>query len=419
MAKSIQQLPDLAHADWLTSPALKSVFQALGGSDEVRVVGGAVRNFLLGQAVADIDLATTHSAEEIICRAEKAGIKAVATGGQHGTVSLIVKQQGETHVYEVTPLRIDVETDGRRAIVAPTQNWALDAQRRDFYINALYCDETGKIYDFVGGLDDVQAHKVRFIGKADDRIKEDYLRILRFFRFSAFYTKGVLDAEGLAACRAQKDHLTELSAERIKQEMFKLLVAPFAREVIEKMVERRVMEKILPGQIDTENLARLVAVERELALPGCTVLRLAALAGGEGQQMKGWGRQLKLSNKESAALTDMSCHVSAFSSHLVAAAQKALLYRLGAETYKHCAILAWSLEAKSADAPAWKHLIDLANRWPVPVFPLGGADVMALGVAKGPRIGEILSTLEQDWIETGFEADAPKLLELLKTITRQ
>jgi len=166
MTVSKHQLPSLADRDWLKSPALRSVFQLLGGGEQVRVVGGAVRDALLGETAGDIDLATIHSAEEIMTRAEQAGIKAVATGGVHGTVSLVIPEGDKHHVYEVTPLRIDVETDGRRAIVAPTQNWAEDAHRRDFSINALYCDDGGKVYDFVGSYDDVLARsEERRVGK--------------------------------------------------------------------------------------------------------------------------------------------------------------------------------------------------------------------------------------------------------------
>jgi len=412
----MKQLPNLAGADWLNSPALKSVFSLLGSCDEVRVVGGAVRNGLLGEAVGDIDLATVHSADEIMARAGRAGIKAVATGGEHGTVSLIVTESGKKCVYEVTPLRIDVETDGRHAIVAPTQNWALDAQRRDFYINALYCDAAGRIYDFVDAYADVRARRVRFIGSANQRIEEDFLRILRFFRFSAAYAKGALDGRGLAACIAQKDGLKRLSAERVKHEMFKLLAAPYANEVVAPMVANRILAACLPGRIRPEYLGNLVEIERELHLDATALLRLAALAGVDGGVMKLWARHLKLSNKERACLAAWEGHVSAFSSNLEENSQKVLLYKLGVETFTHCAVLAWCLDTGKADMPAWKKLISLARRWPVPVFALSGRDVLALGARPGPEIGQILSRLEREWINAGFDGDASHLKERLKTM---
>lgn len=414
MANSQNQLPDLAGAKWLESPALRSVFSLLGGSEEVRVVGGAVRDALLGETLGDIDLATVHSAHEIMCRAERAGIKAVATGGDHGTVSLIVMKSGKNYVYEVTPLRIDVETDGRHAMVAPTQSWALDAHRRDFYINALYCDEAGKVYDFVDGLGDILNRQVRFIGTASHRIEEDFLRILRFFRFSATYTNGVLDSTGLTACIDGKEGLSQLSGERVKQEMFKLLVAPFALEVIRPMVESRIMEKALPGAVDLECLANLIGIDGKLDQPTRALPRLAALAGVEAGQMEAWGRHLKLSNKEKAYLSNVGQHVSAFSVDHEESAQKNLLYSLGDEIFRQCAVLAWSLAGENEGVQAWKNLIALPERWQAPVFPLKGTDVLALGVSAGPRIGEILSQLEQSWIDAGFEWDASELAARLK-----
>jgi len=404
----------LTGADWLNSQALKSVFSLLGNHDEVRVVGGAVRDALLGEAVGDIDLATVHRPEEIMRRAQNAGIRAVATGGDHGTVSLIVVHANRTHVFEVTPLRIDVETDGRHAVTAPTQSWKLDAQRRDFFINALYCDESGTVHDPVDGYGDVVARRVRFIGEASQRIEEDYLRILRFFRFSALYGKGLLDAQGLAACIAGKQGLMQLSAERIKKEIFKLLEAPFASKVIRQMVDAGIMDNILPGRVLPEGFAGLVKIE-----PGTDVLsRLAVLASGDGELMMTWGKRLKLSKKEAAYLTSLGRHVEAFSSTLDELAQKVLFYRLGETTYRQCAVLAWSLEGEAADVCAWEKIVTLPQRWQAPAFSPTGADVLALGLGAGPQVGEVLSQLEQEWIEAGFEWGTDEQMAQLKTIVQ-
>jgi len=414
----IKQLPGLSSADWLKSPALKSVFSLLGSHDEVRVVGGAVRNALLGEAVGDIDLATVHSAEEITRRAESAGLKTVATGRGHGTVSLIVAHADRTHVFEVTPLRIDIETDGRHAVTAPTPSWKLDAQRRDFYINALYCDEDGTVYDPVDGFDDVLQRRVRFIGSASQRIEEDYLRILRFFRFSALYAKGVLEAQGLAACIAHKDGLSQLSAERIKNEMFKLVMAPFASVVIHRMVEVGVMDKILPGYVKPECFTNLVKIEQKMKFCTDALPRLAALAGGDAELMEIWRKNLKLPNKEMAFLADLGRHAGAFSPTLEEPAQKALLYRLGEKIYRQCAVVAWSLEGQSADVSVWKKIVMLPQRWQAPVFLPAGADILALGVKAGRQVGEVLSQLEQEWIEAGFVWDAKEQMAQLKTIVQ-
>ncbi len=411
---SIKQLPSLAGADWLKSPALKSVFSLLGTPDEVRVVGGAVRDALMVEAVGDIDVATVHKPEEIMRRAENAGIKAVATGGDHGTVSLIVVQGDKAHVFEVTPLRIDVETDGRHAVTAPTQSWELDAQRRDFSINALYCDESGTVYDLVDGYGDVQARRVRFIGSAMQRIEEDYLRILRFFRFSALYGKGTLEAQGLAACIASKQGLAKLSAERIKKEMFKLVMAPFASAIIERMVAVEVMGEILPGQVLSQGFANLVKIE-----PGAdALLRLAVLAGGDAELMMRWARRLKLSKKETACLASLGRHVVAFSSTLEEVAQKVLLYRLGEKLYRQCVVVAWSLEGLSTDVSMWKKMVTLPQRWPVPVFSPSGEDVLSLGLEAGPQVGEVLLQLEQEWIDAEFKWDAQEQMAQLKTVVQ-
>ncbi len=416
MCPHAKQLPSLADRNWLHSPALCSVFSLLGGRNEVRVVGGAVRNSLLGEEIGDVDLATIHSADEIMRRAEGADIKTVATGGEHGTVSLVVCVDDVNYVYEVTPLRIDVETDGRHAVVASTQNWALDAQRRDFYINALYCDEAGQIYDFVGGYEDVLARRVRFIGSAHMRIEEDYLRILRFFRFSALYANGKLDAEGLAACIALKDGMSRLSAERIKHEVFKLLVAPFALEVVTRMVETGIMEKTLPGPVDLACFTNLISNEREMGQKPNALRRLAALAGVNAACMELWSGVLRLSKKESLFLVEAGRQTSAFSTDLAEAAQKALLYKLGSRKYQEFAVLAWSLAGHNADKSAWKKLINLPQRWQVPEFTPSGADVLALGVASGPKVGQILSQLEQEWIDAGFAWDTSEFEARLKMI---
>lgn len=404
----------LAGADWLNSQALKSVFSLLGNHDEVRVVGGAVRDALFGAEVGDIDLATVHEPEEIMRRAENAGIRAVATGGDHGTVSLIVVDADRTHVFEVTPLRIDVETDGRHALTAPTQSWKLDAQRRDFTINALYCDESGRVYDPVDGFGDVVAGRVRFIGLARQRIEEDYLRILRFFRFSAVYGKGALDAQGLAACIDRKHGLAQLSAERVKKELFKLLVAPFASAVIERMVDIGVMGEVLPGQVLPQGVANLIGIDPNAD----ALLRLAVLAGGDTELLMTWAKRLKLSKKEIACLASLGRHIEAFTSTLEEIAQKVLLYQLGENTYRQCAVLAWSLEGETADVCAWEKIVTLPQRWQVPVFSPTGADVLALGLEAGPQVGNILSQLEQEWIKAGFEWDADEQMVRLKTIVQ-
>lgn len=416
MVKSPKKLPDLQNADWLHAPASQLVLAFLGGGDEVRVVGGAVRNHLLGQRVNDIDLATVHSAEEIMSRAKIAGIKAVATGGGHGTVTLIVRNTTGKHVFEVTPLRVDVATDGRRAVVEPTGDWALDAQRRDFTLNALYCDGAGQLYDYVDGYGDVMARKVRFIGAARHRIEEDYLRILRFFRFSAIYANGVLEADGLAASISCRAGISGLSAERVKQELFKILEAPFASDILRKMVDCEIMELVLSGQTDIKSFTRLSVIEDSLNFPARAILRLAILARGNEQLLALWGKRLKLSGKESKRLGELASGVSDFQPNLSETELKRLLYHLGEEKYTQCVLLVWGLADAPSDSLRWLDFLDLPNKWQAPVFPLKGADVLALGVDSGPQIGLILSRLEKDWVEARFSWDNAELQARLKTM---
>jgi poly(A) polymerase len=264
----------------------------------------------------------------------------------------------------------------------------------------------------VDGYGDVVARRVRFIGSAAQRIEEDYLRILRFFRFSALYGKGSLDAQGLAACIAGKQGLARLSAERIKKEIFKLLVAPFASAIIERMIDVEVMGEILPGRVLPQSFANLVRIKPDAD----ALLRLAVLAGGDIELMMTWAKRLKLSKKETACLASLGRHVEAFSSTLEEGAQKVLLYRLGEKLYRQCVVLAWSLEGQMVDVFAWEKMVTLPQRWQVPVFLPTGEDVLALGMKAGPQVGEVLLQLEQKWIDAEFEWDAQEQMAQLKTM---
>src|SRR6478736_4340296 len=267
--------PLLAGAEWLTRPGMRAVFTALGPDGvETRVVGGAVRDTLLGLPVTQaVDLATTAEPEKVIALAERAGLKTVPTGIDHGTVTVIA----DGAPFEVTTLRRDVETYGRRAKIAYTTSWEEDAKRRDFTLNALYADRDGKVFDPLGGYGDLQAGRVRFIGDAEARIREDYLRILRFFRFNAYYGKGGLDVEGLRAAVRLREGLGQLSAERIGGELKRILVAPGATRAVEALFDYGLLTSLLGGVPRLARLARLVSIETALWLPPDAALRLAAL----------------------------------------------------------------------------------------------------------------------------------------------
>ena len=293
--------PRLADASWLRAPETQRVLAAVtAGGGEARIVGGAVRNTLMSRPVTDIDIATTVRPEDVLARAQAAGLSAIPTGLSHGTVTVIAGHQP----FEVTTLRRDVETHGRHATVAFTEDWSSDAHRRDFTINALYCDAAGRLYDHTSGLDDLAAHRVRFIGRAEDRIAEDYLRILRFYRFTAEYAEGSIDREGHEACAATQEGLDLISAERIRAELLKLLAAPHAPIVVSEMDEAGLLTRILGAPADVVTFARLAALERALGLPPDPIRRLIALAAPDaGARLRD---RLRLSNAEATRISDLN-----------------------------------------------------------------------------------------------------------------
>jgi poly(A) polymerase len=396
MTVSMKQLPSLAEAPWLNEPRLQEVMLAItAAGGEVRVAGGAVRNSLLGEPISDVDLATTMLPAEIMRVCKAAGFGVHPTGFEHGTITIVNRHQP----FEVTTLRRDVETDGRRAVVIFTNDWQEDALRRDFTINAMYCDANGKIYYFTDGYKDILRNRVRFVGAASARIKEDYLRILRFFRFHARYGKGAPDAAGLAAAVKLKSGLKKISAERIRQEMVKLLVAPKAVPTLKVMAASGILKVILPYTEDWRVLGRL---------PEDAILRLYALANSPDDLKE----LLRLSNDDANRISALM-NAPELSLHLRLTEQRAMLYSFGEETWRDAVHLAFAKsKAKIGDAK-WQALLDLPTRSPVPKFPVTGKDLLAAGVVAGPAMGEVLRQLEDWWVASDF---APSREELLKRI---
>jgi poly(A) polymerase len=400
-------------AAWLNSKPLSKVFAAFDAAHtEVCVVGGAIRNSLIDRPVTEVDLATPAVPDAVIRLAKEAGLGAHPTGIDHGTVTLVSDGVG----FEVTTLRRDVETDGRHATVAFTHSWEDDAKRRDFTINALYCDADGTIYDPIGGLDDLRKRRVRFIGDAEARIREDYLRILRFFRFSAEYGKGQLDAVGLVAAIALKQGLTHLAAERIRSEFLKLLAAPFAAEVVLTMHESGILGLVLPGAADPERLARLQAIEANLGQPPDVMCGLAALAVSDPSKADAIAQRLRLSNAETAALETAAIVNPDLDPAQPDAAARAALYRLGPEAFRRAVYVSWARSGASAADPAWRRRALLADRWSPPKMPFGGSDVLALGVPPGPAVGSILKAFETWWVASGFIPDRGDQAAKLKAL---
>lgn len=404
-------LPSLAAAPWLVAGPTQRVLGVIAaGGFEARCVGGVVRNALMGLAVTDIDVATNALPQDVVRLARAAGLAVVETGLQHGTVTVIA----DHHPIEVTTLRRDVATHGRHATVAFTDDWAEDARRRDFTMNALYCDADGAVLDPLGGLADLTARRVRFIGSAADRIREDYLRIMRFFRFTAQYGEGDFDADGLVACAQLRMGLGRLSRERIHQEMVRLLVARRAVEAITIMQEHGVLAQVLPAAPRPCVLARLVEIEQISALPPEAMLRLAALAVVTPEDASRIGAAFKVSRAESGVLELGGRNEVRIVEPPEERTARALLYREGPADYARLIQLAWAgAFAMRVDEPGWERAVKLPQRWAAPRLPVSGADVMAHGIAAGPRVGEILRAVEDWWIANDFTAGREELLSQL------
>jgi poly(A) polymerase len=393
------------NAPWLTSGPTSRVLQLLNdNSEEARVVGGAVRNALLDIPCGDIDIATTAVPAEVIRRAKAAGIKSVPTGIDHGTVTLVIEAQP----FEVTTLREDTETFGRKAKVAFGRDWVGDAHRRDFTINALSAGADGVVHDYVGGLDDIASRRVRFIGHAEQRIAEDYLRILRFFRMHAAFGTGEVDRAGYLACIAGRAGLATLSAERLRMEMLKLLVADGAPGAVTAMADGGLLLPIFGGIAYTGPFATMITAERLLALKPDPIRRLAALAVAVTEDAKRVAGRLRLSNAETKALDSMGHRWWRLAGADEARARR-LLYRLGEDNYRNRLMLAWARVGSDGDEKLWLDLATLPQRWSAPKFPLKAADFIARGVAEGPALGHVLTLGEDAWLAADFPLDEASL----------
>jgi poly(A) polymerase len=390
-------------APWLGEQPLAAILAVLDrDGEEARVVGGAVRNALLGEPHGDIDIATTALPQEVVRRVEVEGFKAVPTGIEHGTVTVVAGGRP----FEVTTLREDVETYGRHAKVAFGRDWRRDAERRDFTINALSVSRDGTIHDYVDGLADVAARQVRFIGEAGKRIEEDYLRILRFFRFHAHYGHGAPDPAGLSACIAARAGLEQLSRERIRMEVLKLLAAPHAVPTLAVMTETGLLVAVLGGVPLLASLSNMIKLETALVLTADVVRRLGALGVSVTEDAERLRERLRLANAEHEQLIAMAEGWWRILAAVSERDARALLYRLGPEKFTDRVLIAWSRAPEGAADARWHALATLQSRWTAPVFPLKAADFIARGVAKGPGLGASMRAAEAAWIAADFPADA-------------
>ncbi|HUC73187.1 MAG TPA: CCA tRNA nucleotidyltransferase, partial [Stellaceae bacterium] len=407
--------PRIAPQPWMTEPPTRAVLDALAaGGAEARFVGGVVRDALLGLPIGapgarnDIDIATPAPPERVIELLETCGIKVVPTGLAHGTVTAIPTPQPGTapRYFEITTLRRDVETDGRRARVAFDADWAADAVRRDFTINAIFLSPDGAIDDPTGGLGDLGARRVRFVGDPATRIAEDVLRILRYYRFEARFGTGDGDLQARAACRAAANLLPSLSAERVAQELIRLLETADPSAALAMMAEDGVLSVILPEARRRDRLRRMLTIEPDLD----PLRRLAALIDVDAEGAAVLAERLRFSNAWRDRLQSLAPPWP-FDPQGNEAARRRKLYRLGAARYRDLALLEAAEELISPNRLS--QLLVLASTWTAPPFPLTGHDVTALDIPPGPRVGALLGAVEHWWLAADFAPDRAQCLDYL------
>ncbi len=405
---------------WLNLPGLQNLFDILEkDGEETRVNGGAVRNSILGETIGDVDLSTTLTPDKVLQRLESASIKAIATGLSHGTITAII----DKHPYEITTLRSDIETDGRRAVVEFGCSWMEDAGRRDLTMNALYCDRYGNIFDPLDGYQDLLSRKVRFIGEASQRIEEDYLRILRFFRFFARYGEGRPDGEGLKACARLKEGISSLSVERVWMELKKILGVSDPSRALLWMRTTGVLTQTLPEseKWGIDFVGDLISAEQDLGWSVEMMARLQIMLPPNPEKMEELAVRLKFSRLEKNRLLEWA-KAELPNSAISKVELEQILYRDGRQAI-HDRIrneivrqrhIARDNDEALIKAEKFANLLDLTLNWQRPVFPLKGRDLRKAGVDGGPQMGEELKRLEDEWVGSGFLMSRKELLAGLR-----
>lgn len=405
---------------WMTAPATRAVMAALTAEGaEARFVGGCVRDSVLDRAVKDIDIATHEPPERVMELLDRAGIRAIPTGIEHGTVTAVV---AEEH-FEITTLRLDVKTYGRRAEVAFTEDWSEDAARRDFTINALSLAEDGTLFDPFGGLDDLAAGRIRFVGDAETRIREDVLRILRFFRFVAYYGQPPVDAEALAAIDKLSHLIPGLSGERVWSELIRLLLAPDPADVFKLMADHGVLAELFDAEVWITRLAAMVEIERQKSLGEESpdpLRRLAAVLKLHRAGATGTAARLRLSRNERRRLEDMVDDARAVKPESGPHEARVAIYKLGSDRFRDAVCLAWASARAGGGAgrleAGFAALLAHVAAWPPPVLPVRGEDAVGIGIPAGPAVGEALARVEAWWIEEDFAPDREACLTRLEAI---
>lgn len=388
--------------DWLNWSQTQSLIKAFGGDvGKLRFVGGVVRDSLLNINVSDVDAATIFTPQQVTTILEKAAIRVIPTGIKHGTVTALIDGKH----FEITTLRRDLACDGRHAEVAFTDSWQEDAARRDFTMNALYISADGEVFDYFGGIEDARAGRVRFIGDARARISEDYLRILRFFRFFAYYGKGVADEAALAACAELSAKIATLSSERIQHEMLKLLAAEKPFSALELMQNGGVLEQVCGFKICLgEAIDYVDEAELRLALLPIMAENISAVEALEILAVR-W----RLSNELKKYLFILITHINDVSYNIPLARQKHLLRTLGKEVFTSIVLLKIAL----TPAENYSQIMELAQNWQIPIMPISGKDLIALGISEGKELGKKLHELEILWEKSDYKLSKEKLLAYL------
>ena len=403
----------LANEPWLKKSSVVEVFRALKmPGHTTRIVGGAIRNAIFGVAVVDIDMATTLRPDEVMAASARANIKAVPTGIAHGTVTLVLGGD----VIEVTTLRADIDSDGRHASVVFGTDWRGDALRRDFTVNALYCDAAGEVFDPLGGMGDLLARRIRFIGDPEKRISEDYLRILRFIRFHGAYGSGSIDAGGMGAVVRGRHGLGQLSRERIWSEFSKISVLDRSVETIDLMFEYGLLVDVLGGVPQLGKFRRLVKNENELQLKADAVRRLGALGLFVPDDATHLGARFRLSRNDVKRLTFMGSNLWPVEGIADLADARRRLYQLGRIGFQDLVLVNYEPQTGRAERAMLNSLYNLSENWTRPEFPIDGGDLKSFGLTSGPEMGKLLHELKNYWVAADFKPDRSALLARLKEI---
>lgn len=409
----------LPRIGWLAEPDVIRVMDALLAGASARYVGGCVRDRVRGVPSTgrqvDVDIATAASPERVIELLQASGIKAAPTGIEHGTITAISNHRP----VEITTLRRDVATDGRRAEVAFTDDWMADAMRRDFTMNAIYADADGALFDPLGGISDAKAGLVRFAGDPDTRIKEDYLRILRFFRFYAWCGKGEIDRDGLQACARNISGLAQLSPERVAKELLKLLAAETPAPAMRQMAASGVLSAVLPEARNIERLVAMADIDARHFFEPDAILRLGALLADDGDEAARLAARLRLSNAQRDRLSAMLSARERVFCYMSVREIRRTAYRMTPEAMHDAARLRWAEDPKRIhNAVQWRALLPMIETWQKPKLPLTGDQVRLAGVPDGPQIGRVMREVEEWWIDADFTTDEFSIIERLKAVVQ-